>query len=155
MVLGDDWHLKGGIDYLPADLLAPDEAKAEVSAQILAGFHTRSLFSFHADAGLGMVFDWNSSSAALASQENTLSETVYPDIFRVSLSLPLHVGLSIYTGPSFSVDIRFEYNGLTFTLEPLSPQDHNAGNVYLRYAYGFSPWSLLSFSIKANAGVRF
>jgi hypothetical protein len=80
---------------------------------------------------------------------------VYPDMKRISLSLPLQIGFSIYTGKVFFINLRLKYHGFTWTIEPDSSEKYDVGKRRLLYESGISPWNFLCIAISAHAGFRF
>ncbi|MBN1697172.1 MAG: hypothetical protein JW881_06645 [Spirochaetales bacterium] len=152
---GDGIHMRIGLDYLAFDIMDIEDPRSEVSVEALLGFHTTSLFSVSIDAGLAFIYDYNSASSALSYRTDIEETVVKPSIERFSISLPIHFGISLYLTSSFFINMRIKYHGLTATFEPLSPDEYNEGTRLWRYYYGFSPWTLLCFSITTQVGIRF
>jgi len=147
------WHLSAGIDWLPFDLMQSDPGRSEIAASIMAGTHTASLISLGWSAGLSLGWAENNASAALSAFDE-FDEIVYPPAARIFLCLPVEAGLTHYVNARWFYNLRVRYSGLSWTFEGLSPDAYPNGAVEFRYRDGFSPWSLLQFSLMVYAGVR-
>ncbi|MBN2353336.1 MAG: hypothetical protein JXD23_12250 [Spirochaetales bacterium] len=149
----DAFHWRVGAEYLPFDMVGGGGLSTEVSLYTLVGYHTQSLFAFNLDAGLAVTYTYNERCAALAYDDGAL--VVDPAAERISLSLPVEAGFSIFLTRSFFIDLRLRYNGLSFTFEPNGPEAYPKGNATYKYDRGFSPWNFLCFSLAVQAGFRF
>ncbi|MBN1410800.1 MAG: hypothetical protein JW969_08135 [Spirochaetales bacterium] len=149
------FHIRFGVQYIPFDLFSFDSSRMEGSAEILFGLHNDTLFHPSLDVGLALIYDYNSASSALSGIIQPGDVLVFAPAERLSLSLPIEAGVSLFLDATSFLNIRFRYQGLTLTFEPLSPDAYEGGNRLLRYSYGFSPWSLLSFAASLQWGVRF
>ena len=148
-------HIRVGLEYLPFDLMTRDSFRTEITLESLFGYHTQSLFSLSLDTGIAIIYDYNSMCTSLSFNNENYSQRVYRESHRLSLSIPIQIGLSIYLKKSFFMNIRFKYHGFTWTIEPLEPEEYNAGNEIWKYNKGFSPWNLLCMSLTVQAGFRF
>lgn len=147
------FHLRFGLEYLCTDLMAENPLRNEISFEALFGFHTASSFSFSVDAGLALVYDYNPASAAL---EYTFGvNTITPAGERLSISIPVDMGLTVYFSKNFFLTFKLKYHGLTWTIEPVGPEAYDVGSAKLKYWYGLSPWNLLCISVVIESGVRF
>ncbi len=151
--LSDSFHWRIGAEYLPFDMVGAGGLSTEVTLYTLVGYHTQSLFSFNLDAGLAATYTYNEHCAALAFYDGVL--VVDPAAERISLSLPVEAGFSIYLTRTFFIDLRLRYSGLSFTFEPNGPEAYPRGNQIYKYDRGFSPWNFLCFSLSVQAGFRF
>jgi hypothetical protein len=151
--IGEDLQVRVGFEYLGLDLLGREADRHEITIEALAGFHTKSPYSFSAEAGISASWEYNEASAALAYSFGL--DTFYPGASRFSIGIPLSVGFTLFPSRNFSFTLGFEYNGLAYTFENVSPGDYDAGNKRLKYSYGLSPWNFLCFSISIRTGVRF
>jgi hypothetical protein len=145
-------HIRIGIEFLPFDLIDPESERREITGEVLFGFHTHSIFSFSIDCGIALIYDDNQHSAALSFTET--NRTVYPEATRMSLSLPLKVGVSFFFNKWFFLCLRYNYNGLTWTFESQDPSSYDVGAGSYKYYYGVSPFNLLSMSIVLQTGFR-
>lgn len=147
------FHLRVGLEFLCYDVLAENPARNELTFEALFGLHTASSFSFSLDAGLALIYDYNPASGALAYTSGI--NTITPQAERLSLSIPVALGLTVYFSKNFFISFRLKYHGLTWTVEPLGPESYDVGNDRLKYWYGLSPWNLLCVSVVVQTGVRF
>ncbi|MBN2441167.1 MAG: hypothetical protein JXJ04_07465 [Spirochaetales bacterium] len=148
-------HFRVGCEYLPFDLMDSRGYRTELSIETLFGFQTLSLSSFTADIGVAIIYDYNSRSSALSYYGENQEVVIQPTIHRLSVSLPIHIGLSLYLHSSFFLNFRFKYHGLTYTFEPLPPSEYGAGGDLWKYNKGFSPWNLVCMSLVTQIGFRF
>jgi len=149
----EPYHLRAGAEFLGFNLLETAARQRELSFELLAGMHTLSSFSISADAGLSISWQYNSRSSALS---HTLGlGTWYPEVTRVTLGVPIHLGFTVYFSESLFAGLRLKYHGLSWTVEPLGPESYDIGGRTLKYAWGFSPWNFLCLSINVQAGLRF
>lgn len=100
-----------------------------------------------------MIYDYNERSAALAYTSGP--DVIYPEEERLSISIPIELGFSIFVTDWIFVNLRFKYHGLTYTFETRGPDAYNEGSSSYLYAYGFSPWNFLCLAISAQIGFRF
>lgn len=149
----DRFHLRVGVEYLCFDVLTANPLRYEITFEALAGVHSLSLFSLSLDAGIALIYDNNPSCAALTS--SYLGVHVTPDAERLSISLPLRLGLTVYISRCFFIQMALKYHGLTWTIETEDPEAYDVGRDRLKYIYGLSPWNLLCLSFVAGSGVRF
>ena len=152
-LIDDTLRFHAGFEYLGFDLLDSENERYEISFEALFGFHTKSAFSLFITGGVGASYDYNSASGALAYESGLY--TIYPEIERFSVSLPVVLGFTFYFTEKFFLSLCFDYHGLNYTFEPLDPEDYNIGNTRLKYYYGFSMWNFLCLSISVNTGLRF
>jgi hypothetical protein len=150
-------HLRLGVEYLPFHVMDTALPVSEASAELLFGFHTMSLATLSLDLGAAVIFDRNGDSTALSYYKYKGSDpfVVTRSVERVSISIPVQIGFYMYTGSPFFFNIRLRYHGLTWTIEPLEYGSYEAGSQSLKYAYGFSPWTLFFVSIALQGGFRF
>jgi hypothetical protein len=149
--LDNNYHVRAGIEYLPFDIMLYDVVRTEVGLDLLFGFHTPSLFSFHIDSGIGLTYDYNNDSMALAVSENSPAVKVK----RFSISIPLHLGLSFYVTDTFLFNFRLKNYFFTYTIELAEPDTYEYGNRSLLYTYGFSPYGYFCLSFSVGMGIRF
>jgi hypothetical protein len=149
--VNDLFHIRAGVEYLFFDLIKPVGTRSELGLDFLFGVHTQSLFSVSFDTGFAVTLDNNDNSMALAATNNTKENSIQ----RISLSIPLQLGFSIYFDPSFFVNLRLKSYLLTYTIETTDPSHYEYGQSSLLYSYGFSPFTYLCLSISAGIGIRF
>ncbi|MBN1523417.1 MAG: hypothetical protein JW904_02935 [Spirochaetales bacterium] len=147
------YHLRFGVEYMGFNIQDFNSHQQEISAEVLFGTHTLSSFSFFADAGISITWDYNAKSAPHARTGGT--EDIYPEVQRFSVGVPVHLDISMYLSPNFFIDLRLKYHGLTWTIETEGPDSYDLGALRMKYFYGFSPWNFLCLSINAQLGVRF
>ena len=152
---GDFFHIRTGIEYLPFDLIVADVTRTGIGFNILFGIHTQSLFSFHIDTGIALTYDYNTYCSALTDLDENMDPIVPGEIKRLSLSIPLQFGLSLYVNRSFFSNFRICCYGLTYTFEDAEPGTYALGESALMYHNGFSLLNFLCLSITVNAGIRF
>jgi TolB-like protein len=150
------FHIKAGIEYLPFNLMAPHIERTEVGGQILFGIQTAALFSFHFDTGIGITYNNNTASTALSDFDED-GNPVYPDkpVERISLSIPIQAGISLYMNKSFFMNFRITNYGLTYTIENEKLENYERGNIALKYDNGFSLLNFISLSLSIHGGIRF
>ncbi len=151
--LGGLWHGRVNLEYLGLDLATAPGTRQEVTLEALVGIEQQSSFAFSFDAGLALIYDYNRESAALAYTQG--AGTVYPTVERLSLSVPVALGFTVYLTRAFFVHLGFKYHGLTFTFEPQAYGTYDVGASSFLYRDGFSAWNFACLSIYVQAGVRF
>lgn len=149
--LSGNLHMRAGLEYIPLDIMVPGVFRNEAGLDLLLGIHTPSLFSFSLDTGFAVTFDYNEECLALAESEYEPG----PTATRLTFSLPLVTGFSLYLNRMFFLCFRFSSFGLSWTLETADPREYEYGSRSLSYVWGFSPFSFLCLSLTASFGVRF
>jgi hypothetical protein len=145
-------HLRLNLEYLGFDLSTAFGSRQEATFEALIGINEKSSFSFSADVGLALIYDYNLHSAALAYTAGTVPE--YPEARRLSLSLPIAIGFSVYLTPHVFFNLAFKYHGLTLTFEPQDYGTYDVGASQFRYYDGLSAWNFTNMAIQLQVGMR-
>jgi len=146
------WQVAVGFDYLPFDLMQADGKRSEISAKLTAGFHTASIVSLSWEIGAFAAWSLNDASAAIAYLDG--EDPAFPPARRFALGIPLEASVAYYWDKRWFTRMRFSYNGLSYTFEPLAPSDYPFGAKVFLYDKGLSPWSLAHFSFVVSMGIH-